>query len=90
MMAIVLLETRPEKIDQLNSFLFNLNGLHVAIEANKKVADFPDITLNLSNNIDQLYNKPYSSRTMLLTTLYCTGTGCQTILIVYYKLYHTQ
>ena len=38
--------------------VFNRNGLRITIEANKRIVDFLDVTLNLNNNTYQPFTKP--------------------------------
>lgn len=38
--------------------IFNRNGLRITIEANKKIINFLDVTLNLNNSTYQPYTKP--------------------------------
>jgi len=47
-----------EKIKQGLCTLFHTHGLRITIEANKKVVNFLDVTLDLNNNQHKPYNKP--------------------------------
>ena len=45
--------------------IFKRNSLHITIEANKKVVDFLDITLDLRTEIYKPYKKPNSNLTYI-------------------------
>ena len=44
-----------EKIKQEISSIFQVNGFKITIDANRKVVNFLDVTLNLGNNSFKLY-----------------------------------
>jgi len=47
-----------EKLKKLICATFNQHGLKITIEANKKIINFLDVTLNLNNNTHTPYTKP--------------------------------
>ena len=49
---------QTEKIKKTICLIFKEQGLNITIEANKKVVDFLDVTLNLNNSTYKPYTKP--------------------------------
>ena len=54
-------DRKPHEVEAIKKdicSIFNQNGLRITIQANKKIVNFLDVTLDLHNGEHRIYNKP--------------------------------